>query len=81
MDYLTISLDDLSYLMMKITKYELFLPFMILELIRLRIILLLPASSRVSANVADVAFTSGIDSVGAFKNAAIGVEPLGKISN
>ena len=41
----------------------------------------LPVSSNVSANVAEVAFTSGIDMVGSVKNAAIGVDPLGKISN
>ena len=41
----------------------------------------LPESSPVSANVAEVALTSGIDVVGAVKKAAIGVEPLGKISN
>ena len=41
----------------------------------------LPGSSRVSANVAEVALTSGINLVGDVKNAAIGVEPLGNISN
>ena len=41
----------------------------------------LPLLSPVSANEAEVALTSGIDMVGAVKNAAIGVEPSGKISN
>ena len=42
---------------------------------------LLPASFPVSANVAEVALTLGINRVGAVKNAAIGVEPFGYISN
>ena len=41
----------------------------------------LPESSPVSAKVAEVALTSGINLVGDVKNAAIGVEPFGNISN
>ena len=41
----------------------------------------LPVSSPVSAKVTEVALTSGIELVGASKNAAIGIEPFGKISN